>query len=94
MTAEQVIVQAAGGRQLEALASGPADGLAVVLHNGTPAGLMAAPAAAAAAAERGLRLMLYARPGYGAPRRTRAAGSAVPPPTSRPFWTAWAWRSS
>jgi pimeloyl-ACP methyl ester carboxylesterase len=66
MTAEQVTVPAAGGRQLEALASGPADGLAVVLHNGTPAGLVAAPPAAAAAAERGLRLMLYSRPGYGA----------------------------
>ena len=35
-----------------------------MLQNGTPAGLMAAPAIAAAAAERGLRLVLYARPGY------------------------------
>jgi pimeloyl-ACP methyl ester carboxylesterase len=64
MTAEKVIVRAADGRQLEALASGPAGGLTVVLHNGTPAGLMAAPRIAAAAAERGLRLVLYARPGY------------------------------
>ena len=59
-----MIVQATDGRQLEALVSGPADGLTVVLHNGTPAGLMAAPAIVAAAAERGLRLVLYARPGY------------------------------
>ena len=64
MTAETVIVRAAGDRQLEALASGPTGGLTLVLHNGTPAGLMAAPAIAAAAAERGLRLVLYARPGY------------------------------
>ena len=64
MTAEKVTVRAADGRQLEALATGPADGLAVVLHNGTPAGLMAAPAIAATAAERGVRLVLYARPGY------------------------------
>jgi pimeloyl-ACP methyl ester carboxylesterase len=64
MTAEKVIVRAAGGRQLEALASGPADGLTVVLQNGTPAGLLAAPAIASAAAERGVRLVLYARPGY------------------------------
>jgi pimeloyl-ACP methyl ester carboxylesterase len=64
MTAEKVTVRAADGRQLEALASGPADGLTVVLHNGTPAGLLAAPAVAAAAAERDLRLVLYARPGY------------------------------
>ena len=59
-----MIVQAADGRQLEALTSGPPDGLAVVLHNGTPAGLVAAPAIAAVAAERGMRLVLYARPGY------------------------------
>ena len=64
MTTEKVIVGAAGGRQLEALAGGPPDGLTVVLHNGTPAGLMPAPAIAAAAAERGLRLVLYALPGY------------------------------
>ena len=64
MTAEQVTVRAAAGRQLEALVSGPPGGLPVVLHNGTPAGLMAAPAIAAAVAERGLRLVLYARPGY------------------------------
>lgn len=64
MTAEKVTVRAADGRQLEALASGPAGGLTVVLHNGTPAGLLAAPAVAAAAAERDLRLVLYARPGY------------------------------
>jgi pimeloyl-ACP methyl ester carboxylesterase len=64
MTAEKVIVRAAGERQLEALASGPPGGLTLVLHNGTPAGLMAAPRIAAAAAERGLRLVLYARPGY------------------------------
>ena len=35
-----------------------------MLQNGTPAGLMAAPAIVAAAAERDLRLVLYARPGY------------------------------
>jgi len=64
MTEQRVIVQAADGRELEALASGPPGGLTVVLHNGTPAGLLAAPAIAAAAAERGLRLVLYARPGY------------------------------
>ena len=64
MTAEKVIIRAAGERQLEALASGPTGGLTLVLHNGTPAGLMAAPGIAAAAAERGLRLVLYARPGY------------------------------
>ena len=57
-------VPAAAGRQLEALASGPPGGLTIVLQNGTPAGLMAAPGIPEAAAERGLRLILYARPGY------------------------------
>jgi pimeloyl-ACP methyl ester carboxylesterase len=80
MSEQRVIVQAADGRQLEALAAGPADGLTVVLHNGTPAGLMPAPAVAAAAAERGLRLVLYARPGYEGStpdpgRRVRAAAA-------------------
>ena len=75
MTAETVIVRVAGDRQLEALASGPTGGLTLVLHNGTPAGLMAAPAIAAAAAERGLRLVLYARPGY--ERSTAVPGRRV-----------------
>ncbi len=65
MTAVKITVQAAGGRQLEALATGPRDGLTVVLHNGTPAGLVACPPVAEAAAALGLRLVLYSRPGYG-----------------------------
>lgn len=64
MTVEKAIVRAAPGRQLEALVSGPPGGLTIVLHNGTPAGLMAAPPIAATVAERGMRLVLYARPGY------------------------------
>src|SRR5690242_10769262 len=64
MTEQRAIVQAADGRQLEALASGPPSGLTFVLHNGTPAGLVTSPAFAAATAERDLRLVLYARPGY------------------------------
>ncbi|MGI8446514.1 MAG: alpha/beta fold hydrolase [Streptosporangiaceae bacterium] len=53
------------GRQLEVLAAGPEDGLPLIFHNGTPGGLVAFPAMAAAAAERGLRTVMYARPGYG-----------------------------
>ncbi|HEY2304780.1 MAG TPA: alpha/beta hydrolase [Streptosporangiaceae bacterium] len=80
MTAEKLTVRAAAGRQLEVLASGPPGGLTVVLHNGTPAGLMPAPAIAAAAAGRGMRLVLYARPGYAGStpdpgRRVRAAAA-------------------
>src|SRR5262249_3939253 len=56
----------AAGRQLDVLATGPPDARTVLLHDGTPAGLLAAPSfVARAAAERGLRLVQYNRPGYG-----------------------------
>ena len=51
-----------------------------MFHHGTPGGVALYPAMAAAAAARGLRLVLYARPGYGAsdpqPGRTVAAAAA------------------
>jgi len=59
-------VQAAGGRRLEVLVSGPESALPLVFHNGTPAGLVAFEPMLAAAADRGLRTVMYARPGYGA----------------------------
>jgi pimeloyl-ACP methyl ester carboxylesterase len=68
------------GRRLETLTAGPADGLPLVFHNGTPGGLVALPAMVDAAAARGLRLVLYGRPGYGAstpqPGRTVADAAA------------------
>ncbi len=79
MTAQKLTIQAAG-RQIEALATGPDGALPVVLHNGTPSGLVMFPPVAEAAAERGLRLVQYARPGYGGstpdPGR-RVAGAAA-----------------
>jgi pimeloyl-ACP methyl ester carboxylesterase len=68
-------VPAPGGRRLQVLASGPADGLPLVFHNGTPSGLVAFEPMVAAAAERGLRTVMYARPGYGA--STPAPGRRV-----------------
>jgi pimeloyl-ACP methyl ester carboxylesterase len=59
-------VPAAAGRQLEVLVTGPEGGLPLVFHEGTPAGLVRFEPVAAAAADRGLRLVMYARPGYGA----------------------------
>jgi pimeloyl-ACP methyl ester carboxylesterase len=44
--------------------AGPADGLPLVLHEGTPGGLVLYPPAVRAAASRGLRVVLAARPGY------------------------------
>jgi pimeloyl-ACP methyl ester carboxylesterase len=61
---ERLTVQAPGGI-LEVLVSGPEDGLALVFHTGTPSGLVESGPVASAAAARGLRTVLYARPGYG-----------------------------
>ena len=57
-------VLATTGR-LEVLTASQLDGLPLVFHDGTPGGLVAFPAMADAAAERGLRTVMYARPGYG-----------------------------
>jgi pimeloyl-ACP methyl ester carboxylesterase len=62
----ELSVRAAGGRQLQVLVTGPEDGLPLVFHNGTPSGLVAFGPMVAAAAARGLRTVMYARPGYGA----------------------------
>jgi len=52
------------GRVIEFLAAGPADGLPLALHEGTPCGLVLYPPTVRAAAIRGLRVVLAARPGY------------------------------
>jgi pimeloyl-ACP methyl ester carboxylesterase len=65
-TGTRMTVAAGRGRQLEVLTAGPEDGLPLVFHNGTPGGLVAFGPMAAAAAARGLRTVMYARPGYGA----------------------------
>lgn len=52
------------GRILETLTAGPADGLPLVLHEGTPVGLALFEPTIEAAAVRGLRPVLIARPGY------------------------------
>jgi pimeloyl-ACP methyl ester carboxylesterase len=61
----ELSVRAAGGRRLQVLVSGPDDGLPLVFHSGTPSGLVAFGPMVAAAAARGLRTVMYARPGYG-----------------------------
>ncbi len=52
------------GRSLDVLVTGTPDGLPVVFHHGTPGGVAVYGPMVAAAAERGLRLVLYGRPGY------------------------------
>ena len=52
------------GRYIDFLVVGPADGLPLVLHEGTPVGLVLYPPTVQAARIRGLRVILAARPGY------------------------------
>jgi len=65
MLPDQRVLTTPDGRSLELLIAGPPDGLPLLFHNGTPGGLVAFPPMTAAAAERGLRTVMYARPGYG-----------------------------
>jgi pimeloyl-ACP methyl ester carboxylesterase len=62
---ERLTVRTPDDRVLDVLVSGPEDGLALVFHTGTPSGLVDSGPVLPAAAERGLRTVLYARPGYG-----------------------------
>ena len=52
------------GRVIEFLVTGPGGGLPLVLHEGTPCGLVLYSPTLRAAAVRGLRVILAARPGY------------------------------
>jgi pimeloyl-ACP methyl ester carboxylesterase len=66
MASEQrITVEADAGRVLDVLVGGPEDALPVVFHTGTPSGLVWYPPLAEAATARGLRTVLYSRPGYG-----------------------------
>ena len=79
MPAEQRVLTTPDGRRLEVLTAGPAGGLPLLFHNGTPSGLVAFEPMTAAAADRGLRTVMYARPGYGqsAPRPGRSVADTV-----------------
>ena len=63
-TAESVNVHTTDGRQIEVLVSGPQDGTVLVLHMGTPCGLVPLPDGIDPA-PMGIRTVLYARAGYG-----------------------------
>jgi pimeloyl-ACP methyl ester carboxylesterase len=63
------------GRELEVEVSGPDGGPVLVFHHGTPGGSEQMRAMARAAEARGLRLVTWSRPGYGA--STRQAGRSV-----------------
>jgi pimeloyl-ACP methyl ester carboxylesterase len=60
------IARLADGRKLEYLVEGPADGVPLVFHHGTPGGAVRFAPLAEAAGRHGLRLVSPGRPGYGA----------------------------
>jgi pimeloyl-ACP methyl ester carboxylesterase len=64
MVTERRLLRLADGRDIEFLTAGPEDGLPLVVHEGTPVGLEINSKLGAAAAERGLRIVQIARPGY------------------------------
>jgi pimeloyl-ACP methyl ester carboxylesterase len=68
-------VQLPDGRRLDMRVSGPADGLPLVFHHGTPSAAIPVRAVERAAHARGLRLVTTSRPGYG--RSTRQPGRSV-----------------
>jgi pimeloyl-ACP methyl ester carboxylesterase len=63
--AQRFDIARAEGRTVQGLTAGPADGLPFVFHTGTPAGLVQYQTLVAAAADAGLRYVMYSRPGYG-----------------------------
>jgi pimeloyl-ACP methyl ester carboxylesterase len=69
MEVSSFAVGLSGGRSLEVSASGPDQGMPLVLHHGTPSERSQYPPFAEAAAARGLRLVTYSRPGYGGSSR-------------------------
>jgi pimeloyl-ACP methyl ester carboxylesterase len=80
MIGELRMVAAPGGRQLQVLTAGPADGRVLVLHTGTPSGPVALRSMVDDAAARGLRTVICARPGYGrsGPLPGRRVADVVP----------------
>jgi pimeloyl-ACP methyl ester carboxylesterase len=62
--AERRIMDLPGGRAADVLLGGLEDGLPLVIHNGTPGGLVAWSDTLEMARVRGLRVIMVARPGY------------------------------
>jgi pimeloyl-ACP methyl ester carboxylesterase len=59
------IIELPDGHSLDIDVTGPADGLPLIFHHGTPGGVTQLRALQRASAARGLRLVTYSRPGYG-----------------------------
>jgi pimeloyl-ACP methyl ester carboxylesterase len=79
MQTQRSLLKTADGRDIDYLTAGPEDGLPLVVHEGTPIGLVLNTRLANAAADRGLRLVQAARPGYeeSTPRPGRIVADVV-----------------
>jgi pimeloyl-ACP methyl ester carboxylesterase len=64
MLTRRLLIPLPDGREIDVLTTGPEDGFPLVVHGGTPGGLVVDSRIAAAATDRGLRFVLTARPGY------------------------------
>jgi pimeloyl-ACP methyl ester carboxylesterase len=84
MATERLLVRLPDGRDIEVRTAGPADGLPLVVHEGTPIGLVLNNRLANAAGERGLRIVQAARPGYevSTPQPGRTVADVVPDVTA------------
>ncbi|MGH3166448.1 MAG: alpha/beta fold hydrolase [Trebonia sp.] len=76
---ERRTVSLPDGRDIEVLMIGAEGGLPLVIHEGTPGGLVVYPPTAEAALKRGLRVIKTARPGYegSTPRPGRTVGDVA-----------------
>src|SRR5580704_13630225 len=79
MQTERRLVPLADGRDIDVLTVGAEDGFPLVVHEGTPSGLVPNGKILGAAEERGLRVVLTARPGYegSTPRPGRRVADVV-----------------
>ena len=64
METDRQLIPMPDGRQIDVLTTGPRNGFPLVVHGGTPSGLVVDNKLATAAEQRGLRFVLAARPGY------------------------------
>jgi pimeloyl-ACP methyl ester carboxylesterase len=64
MESQRRVITVPDGRDIEILQAGPDGGMPLVLHEGTPIGLVLYPPTVQAAQDRNLRIILIARPGY------------------------------
>jgi pimeloyl-ACP methyl ester carboxylesterase len=79
METERRLVRLADGRDIDVLTAGPDGGFTLVIHQGTPVGLVLFETLGRAAIERGLRIVQAARPGYedSTPRPGRKVADVV-----------------